>query len=485
MDRIYFEIGSRLRRNDTIGALNSYMRSQSIVKSLSVKEDFSPLLRLAIPLVLTGIMQSSMNFFENIFLARLGSEILAAGALVAWFFATLIVIIFGIFGSVNVLVSHKHGAKDIAGISQVLRDGLALAILLVIPTFLLVWNMAPFFLLVGQNAKLVALATSYLHPLAWGLLPKFILIVLFEMLLGIGHTRLITVFTMLTIPIYIFFSWALIFGKLGFPVLGIAGAGWGMTIGDWLSTAFLCLYVFTCKEYRCYFSSLITFKTNSYLWEILHIGVPMGVMYSVEVGFFFVMTLLMGLLGAQSLAANQVTMQYLGPLMGIIFCIAQSMTIRMGHQLGANEVSSAERACYAGIILSALVMCVVAVIYWLFPTVLISVDFDVHAIKNADTVRFAKEFLFIAAFFQMFEAVRIALFGALRGLKDTRFTLMISIISFWFIALPVGYVLSTFLKLGGIGFWWGMLMGVSFSVVLLYKRFKFKINAYKKVEVLN
>lgn len=449
------------------------MSGQYIVRSLSIRGDFTPLLRLAIPLVLTGVMQSSMNFFENIFLARLGSQALAAGALVSWFFATLIVILFGTFSSVNILISHKHGANDIDGISHVLRDGLALAILLVIPIFVLVWNMAPLFLFVGQSLELVVLATSYLHALAWGLFPKFILIVLIETLLGLGHARAITVFTMLTIPIYIFFSYVLIFGKFGFPLLGIAGAGWGMTIGDWLATTSLCIYVFTSKQYRCYLGSIVTFTKPSYFWEIIHLGVPMGAMYCVEVGFFFAMTLLMGLIGVHSLAANQVTMQYMGPLMGTIFCIAQSMTVRMGHQLGAKQAIAAERTAYAGILISGAYMSVIALVYWLFPEFLISVDFDIHAPANIETVRFAKQFIDIAAIFQILEAVRIALFGALRGLKDTRFTLLTSIISFWCIALPVGYVLSIHLKLGGIGFWWGMVMGVVCSVALLYRRFKY------------
>ena len=451
------------------------MSHQSIFRFLTFKGDFAPLLKLTLPLVLTGAMQSSMNFFENIFLAQLGPETLAAGALVSWFFATLIVILFGTFSSVNILVAHKHGANDVAGISHVLRDGLVLAIILVVPTFILVWKMAPLFSLFGQSPKLVMLATSYLHALAWGLLPKFILIVLFELLLGLGRTRVITVFTMLLVPVYIFFSYVLIFGKLGFPALGIAGAGWGMTIGDWLATPLLCLYVILSKQYRCYLASMFTFVKPFYLSEILHLGVPMGAMYCVEVGFFFAMTLLMGLIGVHSLAANQVTMQYMGPLMGTVFCIAQAMTVRMGHELGAKNPASAERAAYAGISIAAVYMCLVALVYLLYPEALISLDFDINATENAETVRFAKEFIFIAAFFQIFEAIRIALFGALRGLKDTRYTLMTSIISFWCVALPLGFVIAIRFRFGGAGFWWAMMIGVVCSIWLLYGRFKSKM----------
>jgi MATE family multidrug resistance protein len=84
----------------------------------------------------------------------------------------------------------------------------------------------------------------------------------------------------------------------------------------------------------------------------------------------------------------------------------------------------------------------------------------------------------ISAIFQIVEATRIAFFGALRGLKDTKFTLLTSAMSFWCIALPIGYLLATYAQIGGIGYWWGMVMGAAFSVVLLSWRFKSKIKRF-------
>lgn len=455
------------------------MSNLPIFRSLSLKNDYMPLLSLAIPFVITGVLQSSINFFETIFLARLGEHALAAGALVAWLFFTLISLLFGVFNSVNVLIAHKHGANDNHEISLILRDGFLLALLLLIPTFLMFWYMAPIFLWFGQKPELAAQAQLYLHALAWGLFPKFILIILFELMYGLGHARIAMKFTMLSIPLYIFLSYILIFGKFGFPQLEIAGAGWGMTIGDWITTSALCVYMIRSKLYRSYIKDIFTYRKPSYIWEILHLGLPMGLMYGIEVGFFFAIALLMGLISVQTLAANQVAMQFLGPLMGVIFCIAQAITVRMGHELGANRIASAERAGFAGISLAALFMVIVAVIYWLAPEILISIDFDLHDSNNIETIRIARQFLFIAAFFQILESVRIALFGALRGLKDTKFSLLTSIISFWCVALPVGYVLAMWLNMGGNGFWWGMVVGVSCSVVLLNLRFRHRIKIFQ------
>jgi MATE family multidrug resistance protein len=201
------------------------MDTQPAIRLPSLKADFSPLLKIAIPLILTGALQSSLGFFENLFLAHLGQQVLAASALVSWLFFTMISIIFGIFSSVNVLISHQFGAKDHAGISLVLRDAVLLAIVLTPLSFFLFWNAADIYVLFGQKPELAELARLYLHGLAWGLFPKFILIVSFELLIGLGHSRVIMIVSILSIPFYILFSYVLIFGKFGFPMLAIAGAG--------------------------------------------------------------------------------------------------------------------------------------------------------------------------------------------------------------------------------------------------------------------
>ena len=131
-----------------------------------IKNDLTPLLKLAMPLALMGVIGGSAGFFQTLFLAHINHETLAAGALVSWLYGTFAVILFGTLSAINVLISHKHGAQDNIGISHVIRDGLFLAIFLTIPSFLLFWNMAPIFLLFGQNHSVVLLAKSYFHTLS-------------------------------------------------------------------------------------------------------------------------------------------------------------------------------------------------------------------------------------------------------------------------------------------------------------------------------
>lgn len=442
------------------------------------KNNVTSLLKLAIPLAFSGIIQSSSFFFETLFLAHVGKDVLAAGALVSWLFATFAVIFLGALSSINILVAHKFGANDHTGIGFVARDGLVMAMLFSIPIFFLCWNMAPIFLFFGQSETVVALAQSYLHALAWGIIPNFFTIAFFELILGLGHARTVMLFSMFSVSLTIFFSYVLIFGKFGFPLLGISGAGWGITIGSCVTFIVLLFYVARQADYKKYLRAIFMFKKPYFLGELLQIGVPIGLMYCVEVGFFFALTLIMGTFGTVFLAANQIAMQYLGLLMSMIFSIAQAITVRMGHLLGAKETQLAEQAGFIGIAISGIFMLLIGLVFWIFPSFLISLDFNIHESKNQELVYYTAQLLLISPIFQILESIRISLFGVLRALKDTRFTLLTSIISFWFLSLPIGYVFAIHLNLKGAGFWWGMVIGVTISIFLLIWRFKFKMRGF-------
>ena len=437
--------------------------------------DVNKLLKLLIPLVLTGFIESSVGFLSTLFLAHLGTEELAAGAVVQWVFFTLIVILWGTLSSVSVLISQKHGAKDEKGVAQALFDGLVLSLIMVIPAFILLKNFAPILLHIIQDQATVAFAKDYLDGLSWALLPDFTGLVLLQFLIGMGHTRTNMVFSLTWVPLNIFCNYGLIFGKFGFPALGMAGIGWGTALAYWISTVLLMVFLCVKKSYRPYVKIILSLKKTRYLVELCQIGLPMGAMYCIEIAFFLVLTLLMGRISSEELAANQIALQFMGQSSVMTFAIAQAVTVRMGHTLGANQAKKAERSVYLGILFAFSFMVIVALCYWLIPEKLISLDLNPDLHKNADIVAYTKKFLILCGVFEMLEAIRFVLFGALRGLKDTRFTLLVSIISFWGVALPSGYLLATYFKLGGAGLWWGTLLGAIVSITMLGNRFRFKM----------
>jgi multidrug resistance protein, MATE family len=451
-----------------------------INKKFSISE-IKVLLVLAVPLVVTGFIESSVGFFSTLFLAHLGPQQLAAGAIVSWIFVTMMVILWGALTSVSVIVAQKHGEKNDKAVGHAVRDGLLLALIFIPPASLLLWYMAPILLLLGQDPDTVALAQEYMHGLVWGVFPDFIGLVLMQFLIGLGHTRSNLVFALLWVPLNIFCNYVLIFGKFGAPALGIVGIGWGTTLAYWISTLALMGYLLLNKRYTRYLPSIFEWKTPTFLRELWQIGIPMGAMYCIEIAFFMTLTLFMGKLGSEILAANQITLQYMGLLSVFTFAMAQAITVRMGHTIGANSFDLAVRAAYIGISLTLFFMSIVASIYWFLPDFLIGFDLDIHDSANAEIIRYTKHFFEISAVFQLLEAARFGFFGALRGLKDTRFTLLTSIISFWGVSFPIGYVLAMHFNYGGLGFWTGIIFGEIMGVALLYARFNYKIKNINKI----
>ena len=432
------------------------------------KTDYQPLLKLIIPLILAGMIGGLVYFFISLFLAKLGSEVLAAGALVSWLYSVFVVIIFGILGSVNILISHLYGKNDYQAIVQVVRDGLVLSIILFIPAFVLFWNMDVIFIYLGQSEAVVNLAKPFLHALSYALLPYFILTTFLESLIGLGHTRVVIRFTLISVTLSILLSYIFIFGCDYTPTLGISGAGWGITLSYVITLLGLILYLWFNKTYKTYFSQIFSFQPCKHFLELMQIGFPLGLMYCVEVGFFFVLTLIIGRYGHELLAANQVAMQFLGPLLGGIFSIAQGISVRIGHLLGSDDNKKAKNVVNIGIKCSVLFVLGFSLLNWCCPQWLISFDFALDNPNYATIIYHATHFLYLSGIFQILEAIRVALFGVLRALKQTKICLISSVVTFWLLGLPLGLFLEHSCFQYGIGIWLGVIISTIISIIWLW-----------------
>jgi len=433
------------------------------------------LLLLAFPLIVSGIIESSLSFFSTLLLAHLSQEALAAGALVNWIFATLLVTIWGTLSAVSTLIAYQYGAQNHIGIIDILRSSLFFVTVISIPCMLIIWHLSSVLLWLGQDPKLIALAQPYLHGLTWAIFPDLIFTVLLQFVIGLGHTKTNLFFTLLWIPINISLNYMLMFGKFNLPALGIAGIGWGTTISFWLIAIIMVAYLLISKDYQFYRQQFVSKIQLSSLREILFVGFPIGVMFCIEVGSFTFITLLIGKIGNIALAANQIALQFLTYFSVISFSLASAITIRMGHRLGMNDKKTAKLTGYIGISTTVIFMCFIAVIYWKFPQQLIELDINSHLTKNHSIVETAKKILLICAFFQIFDGMRIATFGALRALKDTRFTLFVSAIIFFMITVPILCLMGASFNWQSINIWWGMVLSQVVMATLLMRRYRYKI----------
>lgn len=327
-----------------------------------------------------------------------------------------------------------------------------------------------------HSQETIQLANSYLHALAFAIIPWCPLIASLELVIGIGDMKLMMYTNITMVLLNILCSYLLIFGKLGLPSLGIAGAGAGMAVSYTLTFIGLLVALFNQAKYKPYLTQLFSFKKTIFISELLKTGIPMGIMYGFEIAFFLALTLFMGSYKSELIVSNQIVLQYGNIIFMAAFGIAQAITVRMGHLLGAQEEAQAKKVNQAGIFLTLIIMIAVALIYFFFSTQLISLDLNMNDPNNRNIIYYTKQFLLVCGIYQIFEGLRITFFGALRCFQDTKFTLIASIIGFWIIPFPIGYILAYHTSVGGVGMWWGMTLGAVINMGLLQWRYKQKIN---------
>lgn len=445
---------------------------RSLYSFQSIFSEFRESMRLSLPLIASQLVYALNGFIATAMIAHLGRDALAASALVWGVFITLILFFIGILNAVSVLVSQSYGAQDSHGVRLTTQQGLVLSFFFAVPMMLAMW-VAPFILYwTGQNAALIKLAVPYFHSLGWCMLPLNLLIVMEQFLVGISRTRLVLIMSLFEVPLEIAFFYIFLFGKFGLPKFGLAGIGYGMTIAiSLLIVLFGCYLHFSkgCRQYDI-FSKFWKINTK-YLWELIRVGSPLGGMYCIEVALFATMAFMMGCFGENMLAAHNIAYQCFIFTLTVIFGISSGTTVRIGHEVGRNNKEKLKLAAYVNMGIGFCFMLLIAIVYFIFPKVIIGLDINVHLQKYQVLVHYATVFLVIAGILQLTDCFRLISIGALRGLKDTKVPMYISLVVFWFIAFPAAYCLAFPLHLSGVGIWLGLLIGLAIGAAILLARF--------------
>lgn len=436
---------------------------------------------LSLPLIGSWLIYSLSGFIGTAMVARLGSDALAASVLVGILWMTVTVFFFGVFSSISILVSHQFGARQYDEIGYIVGQGIILAAIVSPPIMLSIFALPTILNLTAQTTAVTRLALEYGHAIIWST-PGVILLVVFEHFLnGIGRTKLSLWISLLEVPFEILFIYAFIYGKFGLPKCGIAGVGYGFTASYTITVVVLMLYLARARFAQPFhiYQHVLHFK-RQYFAEIIRVGFPIGITYLIEVTAFAFTTFLMARFSTLVLAAHQIVIQYLNMTTSIAYAISQAVGIRVGQNVGKQNLDGVRYAARIGLILSFVIMFCLSLIYILFPRMLLRIDIDVHMPHNHALIQTAASLMVILAIFQLFDSIRIIETGALRGLKDTRFAMYASLFSFWVIGTSCAYLLGFMTHLAGRGVWMGMTIGVFTGALTLYLRLR---NRLKKIDL--
>lgn len=409
------------------------------------------LLTLALPLVVSQSFMTAQVFLDTVLLAwHDPREMAATFPAVMWFWLG-----FGLLqvtaGYVSTFVAQYTGAGRPHRVGPAVWQGVHFAVLAGL-AFLLMVPAAPFLIgLGGHPPAIQPLEVTYLRCLSFAALPMLVLAAVNGFFSGRGQTWTVLGIEAVGTAVNVALALVLIFGRLGFPEMGLAGAGWATVAGSWASALFG-LGLFLGRKYRREFNTLAGWRPDRELFgRLMKYGGPAGAQVFLDVLVFHVFTQLVGRLGEAALAATTMTVRLnmvaFLPMMGM----GQAVSILVGQRLGGNRPDLAERTTYTGLLWVFGYMAIVAAAYLLVPNVLVSIfEGDRDAEQFAAVAAVVPLLLACAAVYSLADAGNVTFAFALRGAGDTRFVSLLTFALAWPLMVVPTYVL---VRAGGSLYW--------------------------------
>jgi multidrug resistance protein, MATE family len=438
-------------------------------KSL-IKTEFQKSIALSIPLAASQLAQSATGFVDTVMMGWMGPETLAAGGLAAAMVMTLWVSGLGLTNGVTALAAEAYGRNDPDRIRNILHQGIVLAGLIALPAIVLLSQGEVLLRISGQSFAIAHLAQTYLSAIAWGYFPSIAFVLLRGIASSMNQPRMPMVIAIGGLIFNAVGNYLLGFGKFGFPVMGLTGLAIATAATHWLMMLSLLFYLLLSPIFKSLKLRLLRLDLPL-LWQLIKLGLPIGISFAAEVGLFTVTTVLMGRFGVSVLAAHQVVFQTIAMIFMLPLGVSYATTIRVGQGLGQNNIAGIKRSAFVGIFLGGGVMAIAATLLILFPKVVLSLYLDLSLPVNQALVPIATSMLTVAALAQILDGVQTTAAGALRGLQDTRVPMVLSFVAFWMVGLASGVGLGFGLGWGGVGLWIGQSIGITMASVLFVTRF--------------
>ena len=430
-------------------------------------------LSLAWPLILTNIAQTVMTTTDVVFIGRLGPHALAAAALATNLFFAFLIFAIGIVTAAAPMIARELGRNrhSVRDVRRTFRQGLWAAVAVSLPIWAILWHAETLLLWLGQEPELAADAGLYMRALQWTLLPFLGYIVVRSLISAMERPLSALWVGLVAIVLNGLAGYALIYGRFGFPRLELIGAGLATTFSTTVLFAGLALYLFLDRRFRRYrFFGRFWRADWPRFRELWRLGLPIGLALAFEVTIFNAAAFLMGIIGADSLAAYAIAIQVASLTFMVPLGLNQAVTVRVGRALGAGDVNGIRRAGWTAYAVGIAFMTMTAMVMLFAPRPLVGAFLDLDDPGNATVVALAISFLAYTGLFQVVDGAQVIGAGMLRGLHDTQVPMIFCAIGYWGIGLPLGALLAFATSLAGAGIWIGLAAGLAVVAAMMTVR---------------
>ena len=438
---------------------------------------------IALPLILSTGSWSLQHFVDRMFLTWYSPEAIAASmpaGLLNW---TILSLFIGTAGYANTFVAQYYGAKQFERVGPAVWQAIYLlfpAILLAVPVYLVADTI---FAMGDHGPEVIEMEIIYFRILLFG--TPFVVIsnAVSGFFSGLGKTWIVMWANFAGVIVNIILDYIMIFGWLGFPGMGIAGAGWATVIAAAV-TAFVFLAVFAREEYNKTFYTRSGWRLDRELFgRLIRFGLPNGIQFTLDLMAFSMFIFLIGRLGTIDLAASNIAFNINTLAFLPMFGLSIAVSTLVGQALGDNKPELAEKSTWSAFHIAFAFFVSIGVAFFLIPDLFLWP----FAVK-ADPATFAPIYsmavilLQFIAFYCLFDAGVMIFSGALKGAGDTRFVAIASFAGSWGIMVIPSIIAMTWFG-GGVYTLWAFLSAYVAIVAFVFW-WRFKQERWKDMRVI-
>ncbi|GAB2785026.1 MATE family efflux transporter [Halomonas shantousis] len=459
------------------------MASHSSTLTRSRRET-AALLRLALPICGAQLAQSGMGATDVIMAGRASATDLAAVSVGSSLWLPLMLFMTGTLMGLTPIVAQLVGARRLDDIRPHVHQAFWIALALGVISAALLWTLVmPVFRLMHVPIHVAELSAGYLAAVAFGMPGVGLYQALRAFSDGMNHTRPALWISLIGLGINIPCNYVLIYGGDGLsqlfgaylpdvlaslPALGAVGCGIATALSMWVMCLAMVLYTLRSRIYLpvSLWQSPVPPRRTMIL-ELLHVGAPIGVAIFVEVTLFTLIALFVAGLGEIVVAAHQVALNFTSILFMLPLSLGMALTVRVGNTLGTGRPAEARFVAWNGIAICLVVALFNDAILWFASAPAIALYTHNEAVQDL-----ALSLILLAMLYQISDSLQVNMAGALRGYKDTRIIMVITLLSYWVIGLGGGHLLGR--GLGGVvpalgvhGYWIGLNAGLTVAALLL------------------
>lgn len=429
---------------------------------------------MAVPVILAQIGQVTVNLADNIMVGHVGTVELAAASFAINVFHVGMLFGLGITFGLTPLVGQAFSSGEKIG--EWLKNGLLVHSMAAVIIGMLMSAMIFIMPQMGQSAEVVQLAIPYYLIQVLSLIPLLLFFSIKQFFEGVGNTRIAMIITIIANFVNIGLNYILIYGKFGFPALGLNGAGYATLISRIIMPVIFVFMIMKTPNFRHYLKEAYRgVIETSKIKRIISIGLPIGLQLVIEVLAFSLGAIMLGWISKESIAGHQVAIGMASMTYLISFGMASATTIRVSHAFGDGNEKELRHTIFASLHLVMTFMAIMGILFVVFKNQLPFIFTSDPAV-----IKVASGLLVVAAFFQIFDGMQVVLLGALRGLADVKIPMYLAFFSYIMVSLPISYLLAFVFDFGSPGVWIGFVFGLATAAVLFGLRLKHQLQKFQK-----